>query len=154
MRVAIGQDSHRFDDSNSDKPLILGGVVFEGEQPLLANSDGDVILHAVTRAISGITTVDVLGPKTKEFLKNGITDSRVYLEEGLKDLEGTISHLSISIECKRPRITPRIPEMRRSLAAMLKTDEKNIGITATSGEELTEFGKGNGINVFAVITVE
>jgi len=37
---------------------------------------------------------------------------------------------------------------------MLKTDEKNIGITATSGEELTEFGKGNGINVFAVITVE
>ncbi len=154
MRVAIGQDSHRFDDSNSDKPLILGGVVFEGEQPLLANSDGDVILHAVTRAISGITTVDVLGPKTKEFLKNGITDSKVYLEEGLKDLEGTISHLSISIECKRPRITPRIPEMRRSLAAMLKTDEKNIGITATSGEELTEFGKGNGINVFAVITVE
>ncbi|MBR1857595.1 MAG: 2-C-methyl-D-erythritol 2,4-cyclodiphosphate synthase [Oribacterium sp.] len=154
MKVAIGQDSHRFDDSNSDKPLILGGVVFEGEQPLLANSDGDVILHAVTRAISGITTVDVLGPKTKEFLKNGITDSRVYLEEGLKDLEGTISHLSISIECKRPRITPRIPEMRRSLAAMLKTDEKNIGITATSGEELTEFGKGNGINVFAVITVE
>ena len=154
MRVAIGQDSHRFDDSNSDKPLILGGVVFEGEQPLLANSDGDVILHAVTRAISGITTVDVLGPKTKEFLKNGITDSRVYLEEGLKDLEGTISHLSISIECKRPRITPRIPEMRRSLAVMLKTDEKNIGITATSGEELTEFGKGNGINVFAVITVE
>ncbi|MBO5598271.1 MAG: 2-C-methyl-D-erythritol 2,4-cyclodiphosphate synthase [Oribacterium sp.] len=154
MKVAIGQDSHRFDDSNSDKPLILGGVVFEGEQPLLANSDGDVILHAVTRAISGITTVDVLGPKTKEFLKNGITDSRVYLEEGLKDLEGNISHLSISIECKRPRITPRIPEMRRSLAAMLKTDEKNIGITATSGEELTEFGKGNGINVFAVITVE
>ena len=154
MKVAIGQDSHRFDDSNSDKPLILGGVVFEGEQPLLANSDGDVILHAVTRAISGITTVDVLGPKTKEFLKNGITDSRVYLEVGLKDLEGTISHLSISIECKRPRITPRIPEMRRSLAAMLKTDEKNIGITATSGEELTEFGKGNGINVFAVITVE
>ena len=154
MKVAIGQDSHRFDESNSDKPLILGGVVFEGEQPLLANSDGDVILHAVTRAISGITTVDVLGPKTKEFLKNGITDSRVYLEEGLKDLEGTISHLSISIECKRPRITPRIPEMRRSLAAMLKTDEKNIGITATSGEELTEFGKGNGINVFAVITVE
>ena len=154
MKVAIGQDSHRFDDSGSGKPLILGGVVFEGEQPLLANSDGDVILHAVTRAITGITTVDVRGPKTKEFLKNGITDSKVYLREGLKDLEGTIVHLSISIEGKRPRITPRIPEMRRSLAAMLGTDEKNIGITATSGEELTEFGKGNGINVLAVITVD
>ena len=34
------------------------------------------------------------------------------------------------------------------------TDERNIGITATSGEGLTEVGKGNGISVFAVLTVD
>lgn len=153
MKVAIGQDSHRFDESGSDKPLILGGVVFENDPPLEANSDGDVVLHAVTRAISGITTIDVLGPKTKEFLSRGITDSRIYLAEALKGLDGTILHLSVSIECKRPHITKKIPEMRSSLAGLLHTSEKNIGITATSGEGLTEFGKGNGISVFAVITV-
>ena len=153
IKSAIGQDSHRFVTGESTKPLILAGVRFDGEDPLEANSDGDVVLHAVTRAVTGITTVDVLGPKTKEFLAEGITDSRVYLEEGLKDLHGTIVHLSISIECKRPKITPRIPEMRSSLASLLKTDEKNIGITATSGEGLTEAGKGNGIFVFAVLTV-
>ena len=153
IKTAIGQDSHRFEGEESQKPLILAGVEFEGEAPLEANSDGDVVLHAVIRAISGITTEGVLGPKTKQFLAAGITDSKEYLKEGLKDLHGTIVHLSVSIECKRPRIIPKIPEMRKSLALLLGTDERNIGITATSGEGLTEAGKGNAIFVFAVLTV-
>ncbi len=33
-----------------------------------------------------------------------------------------------SIECKRPKIAPRIPEMRSSLASLLETDANNIGI--------------------------
>ena len=62
MKVSIGQDSHRFDFENVDKKkLILGGVIFEEEPPLLANSDGDVIFHAITNAISGITCKNVLG---------------------------------------------------------------------------------------------
>ncbi|MCR5747855.1 MAG: 2-C-methyl-D-erythritol 2,4-cyclodiphosphate synthase [Lachnospiraceae bacterium] len=155
MRVAIGQDSHRFDVENkSGKPLILAGVVFENETPFEANSDGDVILHAITRAVSGITTIDILGPKTKQWIKEGKLDSRFYLQEALKDLNGRVAHLSVSVECKKPRLTPKIPEMRRSLAELLHTDEKNIGITATSGEELTDFGRGLGMNVFAVLTVE
>lgn len=80
--MAIGQDSHRFDTKGSNKPLVLAGVEFGGEDPLEANSDGDVVLHAVTRAVSGITTVDVIGPKTKAFLAEGVTDSRVYLRKG------------------------------------------------------------------------
>ena len=36
----------------------------------------------------------------------------------------------------------------------LKIEENQIGITATTGEGLTEYGKGNGISVFACITVE
>jgi 2-C-methyl-D-erythritol 2,4-cyclodiphosphate synthase len=154
IKSAIGQDSHRFAVNETQKPLILAGVEFRGEDALEANSDGDVILHAVTRAISGITTIDVLGSKTKEFLARGITDSKVYLREGLKDLKGTIVHLSVSIECSRPRVAPRIPEMRRSLASLLKTDEKNIGITVSSGEGLTEAGKGKGIFVFALLTAD
>lgn len=154
IKTAIGQDSHRFAAKGTEKPLILAGVEFDGEDPLEANSDGDVVLHAVVRAISGITTVDVLGPKTKEFLEAGTTDSRVYLEEALKDLRGTVAHLSISIECARPRITPKIPEMRSSLASLLGTDAQNIGITATSGEGLTEAGKGNAISVLAVLNVD
>ena len=155
IRTAIGQDSHKFDSENKNgKRLILAGVEFENELPLLANSDGDVILHAITNAISGITTVNILGDTTKKFLKAGITDSKVYLYEALKHLDGNITHISISIECMKPRISPKINEMRKNLAKLLDMKESSIGITATSGEELTEFGKGNGINVFVCLTVK
>lgn len=61
MRVSIGQDSHRFDFDNKDKKLVLGGVIFEDNPPMSANSNGDVILHAITNAISGITCKNILG---------------------------------------------------------------------------------------------
>ena len=85
---------------------------------------------------------------------HGITDSAIYLQEALQYLNETITHVSISIECKTPKITPKITEMRNSIALLLGVSPHMIGITATSGEELTEFGRGNGINVFTCITVE
>lgn len=155
MKVGIGQDSHRFDFENKcNKKLVLAGVVFEDETPMLANSDGDVVLHAITNAISGITTKNILGDVTGKILKSGVIDSKVYLREALKYLKGKIIHVSISIECKKPRISPKISEMRKCLSDLLNIGEESIGITATSGEDLTEFGKGNGINVFACVTVE
>lgn len=154
MRVAIGQDSHRFDFNDNEKKLILGGVIFEGEPPLQGNSDADVILHSVTNAISGITCVNILGKISDDLcLKDGITDSSVYLKEALKYLKDhKIIHLSISIECQRPKITPKIPQIRNSLSKLLDLPEDSIGITATTGEGLTQFGQGLGIQVFSCIT--
>lgn len=153
MRAAIGQDSHRFEESVG-KPLILGGVVFPGEVGLLANSDGDVVLHAVTNAVSGITCRNVLGAAADEMCQSGITDSAEYLKEALRSLQGKICHVSISIECARPKISPMIPQMRQSIAGLLKTAAENIGITATSGEGLTDCGRGLGISVLCILTVE
>ena len=87
MKSAIGQDSHRFDLKNKDKKLVLGGIVFEGYPGLLGNSDADVVLHAITNAISGITCVNILGGPSDELCKQGITDSEVYLKEALKYLK-------------------------------------------------------------------
>lgn len=154
MKVAIGQDSHRFDFEDKNKKLILGGVVFEDGIPLSGNSDADVVLHAITNAISGITCKNIIGKIADDMCKSGITDSEEYLKEALKYLNNKIIHLSISIECKTPKITPKIEEMRKNISRILDIPENSIGITATSGEGLTEFGKGNGISVFSCITVE
>lgn len=154
MKVAIGQDSHRFDFEDKNKKLILGGIVFEDGIPLSGNSDADVVLHSVTNAISGITCTNILGKIADEMCKSGITDSEEYLKEALKYLNNKIVHLSISIECKTPKITPKIEEMRNNIARILEIPENSIGITSTTGEGLTEFGKGNGISVFSCITVE
>lgn len=153
MKAAIGQDSHRFEE-NPGKPLVLGGVLFPGVPGLLANSDGDVVLHAVTNAVSGITCVNVLGGPADALCRAGITDSAVYLHKALEPLRGRISHLSISMECARPRITPRIPAMRENIARLLGIAPEAVGITATSGEGLTDFGRGLGISVFCILTVE
>lgn len=155
MKVAIGQDSHAISYEHKDKKLILAGVEFEEDFSIIANSDGDVVLHAITNAVSGITCKNILGKISDDMCKNkGITDSEEYLKEALKYLEEKIVHLSISIECKVPKISPKIEEMRKNIARILNIGENCIGITATTGEGLTEFGKGNGIAVIACITVE
>lgn len=154
MKSAIGQDSHRFDLENINKKLILGGVIFEKYPGLLGNSDADVVLHAITNAISGITCKNILGEVADKLCKEGITNSEVYLKEALKYLKEKIVHLSISIECKIPKITPNIEEMRKNISRILGIEENCVGITATTGEELTEVGKGNGISVICIITTE
>ena len=96
MKAAIGQDSHRFEESLG-KPLILGGVVFPGEPGLLANSDGDVVLHAITNAVSGITGQNILGKIADEMCRSGITDSAEYLRKALEFMQGRVSHVSLSM---------------------------------------------------------
>ena len=154
MKVAIGQDSHRIDFENKDKRFVLGGIEFEEEYSLLGNSDADVVLHSITNAVSGITCKNILGKVSDEMCQSGITNSEEYLKESLKYLNERIVHISISIECKKPKITPKIDEMRKNIARILNIAETSVGITATTGEGLTEFGKGNGVYVTAIITVE
>jgi 2-C-methyl-D-erythritol 2,4-cyclodiphosphate synthase len=155
MKVGIGQDSHRFNFADKHKKLILGGIVFDDSPALDGNSDADVILHSITNAISSVTCVNILGDVSDELcLNQGITDSSVYLKEALKHLHDLrIVHLSISIECAKPKISPRIDEIRKNLSVLLSIPENCIGITATTGEGLTQFGQGLGIQVFSVITV-
>lgn len=153
MKVGIGQDSHRF-DSDENKKLILGGVIFDGCLGLKGNSDSDVVLHAITNAVSSVTCKNILGKPADDLCKQGITNSAVYLKEALKYLKEDIEHVAISIECKFPKITPKIDEMRDSISNILNISKENIGITATTGEELTEVGKGNGISVICIISVK
>lgn len=155
FRVAIGQDSHRFTEPDDNKKLILGGIVIEGHPGLKGNSDADVVLHAITNAISGISCVNILGKRADDLcLNQGITDSAVYLKEAAATLgKKKIIHISISIEALIPKLSPYINPMRQSISDMLNIDINSVGITATSGEGLTEFGKGNGIFCTAILTV-
>jgi len=151
---AIGQDSHRFEPQSSQKPLILGGVTIPNAPGLSGNSDADVILHAVTNAVSGITGVNILGKISDDLcLKQGITDSRVYLQKALETLGSwSLTHVSISIEAKTPHLSNHIPKIKESLASLLSLSQNNIGLTATTGEGLTAFGQGEGIQAFVIIS--
>jgi len=152
-KTGLGQDSHAFDTTQS-KPLILAGVEFNHPQGLRGNSDADVILHSLTSAISSITGKNILGARADELCQQGITDSAEYLKLALNDLnDWHIEHIAISIECLVPKISPKIEALKSKLARLMNTQIDNIGITATTGEGLTAFGRGEGIQVLSIITV-
>ncbi len=152
-KVGLGQDSHAF-ESNIEKPLILGGVIFEHPKGLKGNSDADVVLHSLTNAISSITGKNILGSIADELCKDGIKDSSEYLKLALEDLNDyTINHIAISIECLTPKISPYIESIKNNIVKLANILPTDIGITATSGEGLTDFGKGKGIQVLTIITV-
>lgn len=155
--MTIGQDSHRFEEGTADpstNSIMLGGYPVPFDRKISANSDGDVILHAITNAISGFTGINILGGAADKLcLEKGIKDSRVYLEKGMKDLgDCEITHLSLTIECLRPKLMPQMDGIRASLSSILGLPGERIGITATTGEGLTGFGRGEGIQVFACMT--
>jgi 2-C-methyl-D-erythritol 2,4-cyclodiphosphate synthase len=153
-KIGIGQDSHRIGEGR-EKPFVLGGVTFDEPFHLEGNSDSDVILHAITNAISGVTGHPVLGPVADNLCKAGVTDSAEYLNAALADLRAIgfgVSHVSVSVECARPKILPKLDAIRARVAELLGVTVADVGITATSGEGLTDFGKGLGVQAFAVVT--
>ncbi len=157
IKVSIGQDSHRYDFGDTTKGLFLGGICFSKEFSFVANSDGDVILHAITNAISGVTGRNILGKVADKMCRLGITDSKQYLAAALEDLaeqNGKIVHLSLSVEAQKPKLEGRILEIKESLAKILQMEPGNIGLTATTGEGLSDFGKGLGMQVFCVLTAQ
>jgi 2-C-methyl-D-erythritol 2,4-cyclodiphosphate synthase len=154
VRTGIGQDSHRFLPQDSSKPCIMGGVIFKDVPGFNANSDGDVVLHAICNAISSLTGVLILGAIADDLcLKEGITDSEVYLKEALKTLgKQKISHVAITLEGKKPHFKRRIPEMCANIARVMELELSQVGITATSGEGLTDFGCGEGVQCLVIVT--
>jgi 2-C-methyl-D-erythritol 2,4-cyclodiphosphate synthase len=154
-RVGIGQDSHPF--AKTKKPLVLCGVTYADEQGLEGNSDADVILHALCNALgSSIGKGSLSTYSDKMCLEQGITDSREYVKVAyslVKDLGYRVNNVSIAIEAKKPKLEKRFPEMKKSIADLLYIKPEDVGITATTGEGLTDFGKGLGIQAIAFVSI-
>ncbi len=152
-RTGFGQDSHAF--CKEKKPLILAGIKIAEEGGFSADSDGDLIFHTLCNAITSLTGVPILGDLAMKMCKEGEKNSRVYLEKALFTLKGQkIVHVAISLEGQKPRLEAKLSIIRKSLAEVLQIRVSQVGITVTSGDFLTEFGKGRGMQCFCVITTK
>ncbi len=156
IRTGIGQDSHRFIKEDSSKQCKMAGIIFDDCPGFLADSDGDVVFHAICNAITSLTHVPILGKIAIDLChKDGITDSEVYLKKAKDTLnKQKITHKAITIEGKRPRMQKKIDSMRENIARVLNLKIENVGITATSGDGLTDFGCAEGVQSFCVVTTE
>ena len=156
FKVGFGQDSHRFSEDKKRK-LILGGVEFENCCGLKGNSDADVIIHAICNALE-----QSIGGKSFSvyadlmYRERGTIDSVEYLKVAVNHIQERgyfINNLGITVEAKQPMILPMENDIKNRLAPILNIKSADIGINATSGEEMTSFGKGEGIQVFAIVSL-
>lgn len=154
VRTGIGQDSHRFLGEGASKPCVIAGVIFDEVSGFNANSDGDIVFHSICNAISSLTGKLVLGAIADDLcLKDGITDSSVYLKEAMNLLgKQRVSHVAVTLEGKKPHFKERIPEMRQSIANVMAIGIDQVGITATTGEGLSDVACGDGVACICIVT--
>ena len=135
---------------------MLGGITIPGCIGLSGNSDADVVLHAVTNAVSGLHGMPVIGTIADDLCLKKASATAGYTS--LKSLEMLtkykLLHVSVAIEAARPRLEVHLPAMRKSVAGALLLTEEHVAVTVTSGEGLTAFGRGEGIQVFAIVSAE
>lgn len=144
--IGIGEDSHAF--IKSKKPLMLGGLCIASEYAFRADSDGDVILHALANALSSALGGGSLGTFATALCKIGIQDSAEYVLHVIQKMhirKYSIVHLSILVEGLYPKIDPLAVVMRKKLSELLEISPERIGITATTGKAHTAYGKGTAV---------
>ena len=155
FRIGFGQDSHRFSQDPARK-LVLGGVYIADVAGLDGNSDADVVLHALCRALEQAIGRDEFSRYADEMNARGISDSGEYVRVAatrVADAGYRVNNVGITIEARRPRIHPIREPMRASIASLLGVPAEVIGINATTGEDLTPFGQGLGVLAFAIVSL-
>lgn len=154
FRVGLGRDSHRF-SGDVNKKLVLAGVEFE-EVGFEANSDGDLVLHALCDAIEQALGGNSFANYADRLCKEGIQDSREYLKIALENMKKQgyqLNNVGITMEGVRPKIMPMAEKIRRSLVGLLSLSGGSIGINATTGEGLSAIGRGEGLEVLVIVSL-
>ncbi len=149
MRIGHGYDVHRLTEN---RKLTLGGVLISHEKGLLGHSDADVLAHAVMDALLGALGLPDIGrrfPDSDE--KYAGADSMVLMENVWAEIFTRgyrLGNLDCTIVAEKPKLSPYMDEMRKSIAAVLETDIGNVNVKATTEEGLGL--AGNGIGAYAV----
>lgn len=155
MRVGLGYDVHPFDDN---RPLVLGGVVFEGERGLAGHSDGDALTHAIIDALLGAAALGDIGshfPSSDQ--KYSGADSIELLKRVCRLIAAKgcrISNVDTILVAEEPRMSPRVAEMQSRLAFAMGLEVTQVSVKATTTDRLGAIGRGEGIGAQAVALVE
>ncbi|PTQ71534.1 2-C-methyl-D-erythritol 2,4-cyclodiphosphate synthase [Pseudomonas sp. GV071] len=154
MRIGHGYDVHRFCDGTF---ITLGGVQIPHKFGLLAHSDGDVLLHALSDALLGAVALGDIGkhfPDTDPTFKGA--DSRVLLRHVVSLVKAKgwkVGNVDATIVAQAPKMAPHIETMRAAIATDLDVELDQVNVKATTEEKLGFTGREEGIAVHAVALV-
>ncbi len=151
--VGWGYDVHRY---GSGRPFVLGGVPIPSAPEVVAHSDGDVLLHALTDALLGCLGKGDIGkhfPDTDE--KYDGMSSSVFLKEALELARQSglrIVHVDMTAIAQIPKLNPWRDQIVRNIAALIGLDASCVNFKATTEEGLGFTGEKKGIKAVATVT--
>ncbi len=154
LRIGHGYDIHRLVPG---RPLVLGGVRFATDYGLDGHSDADCLTHAICDALLGAAGLPDIGhffPNTDPAFKN--IDSQILLTRvvaALAERGWRPVNLDASLIAEKPKIAPRLAEMKAALARSSGLPVDSIGVKATTNEGVGDLGRGLAIAAHAVALI-
>ena len=152
IRIGNGYDIHRL---VTGRPLILGGVEIAHTVGLLGHSDADVLTHAIMDAMLGALSLGDIGhyfpPTDPQWQGANSLKLLEQVNQLIIDKGWQINNIDSVIVAEKPKMKPHLIAMRAKLAATLKINPDQVGIKATTNEQLGPVGREEGIAVYAVV---
>jgi 2-C-methyl-D-erythritol 2,4-cyclodiphosphate synthase len=153
VRIGHGFDAHPLAPG---RPCRLGGVAIPSDSGPIGHSDGDVVLHALADALLGAAAAgdlgSVFGTDRPEWA-GAAGEAFVRHVRELTD-HPEVLNVDVTILAAKPRVTDRREAMRANIAALLGIPVARVSVKASSGNGLTDFGRGEGVAATVVLLVD
>jgi 2-C-methyl-D-erythritol 2,4-cyclodiphosphate synthase len=150
----MGFDVHAFGPGDG---VMLGGVRVAWERGVVAHSDGDVLLHALTDALLGAAGLGDIGqhfPDSDPRWRGAA--SRQFVEHAVNLLAAEnwrVVNADLTLLAEAPRINPLRAEIVASVARCLAMTPQGVNLKATTTEKLGFLGRAEGLAAQAVVLI-
>lgn len=154
IRIGYGYDVHALAEGVD---FWLGGIKVPHTHGAYGHSDADVIIHVICDALLGAANMRDIGYhfSDKDPQYKGI-DSKILLKDVLvliREAGYEVGNLDVTVCLEMPKVNPHIPEMKKCLSEVMKLEEGDISIKATTTEKLGFVGKEEGVAAHAVVLI-
>ena len=152
MRVGSGFDVHAF---GPGEHVMLGGVRVPHTHGVLAHSDGDVLLHALTDALLGAAGLGDIGQHFRDTDPRWKgADSARFVQAALamlRERDLRVGNADVTLIAERPKVGPYRDAIRARIAELLEVSEQAVNVKATTTERLGFAGRAEGLAAQAVV---
>ena len=152
MRIGSGIDVHAFGPGDF---VMLGGIRVAHSHGVVAHSDGDVVLHALTDALLGAAGLGDIGQHFKDTDPRWRgADSKHFVRAVMDMLRARrlrVGNADVTVLAERPKLSPVRDEIRRQVAELLEVGIEHVNVKATTTEKLGFLGRAEGIAAQAVV---
>lgn len=154
FRVGMGFDVHAFGPGDG---VMLGGVRIAWQRSVVAHSDGDVLLHALTDALLGAAGLGDIGqhfPDSDQRWRGAASSQ--FVEHAINLLaaeDWRVVNVDLTLLAEAPRINPVRGEIVASVARCLGLAPQSVNLKATTTEKLGFLGRAEGLAAQAVVLI-